>query len=424
MRKLWLSAFWGTVAAATAVAYVHRQDLGPAAEQLYNRQIKPLTEKLTSADKTASPAPGQKSGRSGAPPAPVTAAVADSANLPIILSAPGTVEPLATVALKPRVDGQIVEVSFKEGDLVQEKQILFRLDDRLVKAQIRQAEANVAKDQATLKDAESNLDRRLALVKQKYVTEASTETAKHTVEGLKASIVAGQAMLDAQKTQLDYLIVRAPITGRTGNVNAKLGATVRTGDAVPLVTIHQTKPIAVGFSVPQSEIVALRRALSAQSPAEITVAGDKPAKVHGTLGFVDNQVDKQTGTILAKVTVENADEMLWPGLAVVVDVLVATKPNVIAVPSSAVLPSQLGMLVWVIGSDNKVTPRPVTVERIVEQTAFLAKGLKAGERVVTDGHLRLAPGATVTVRESGDAAPPPAASERPAGRERRANGRS
>jgi len=436
MSKLWLSAVWGGVAVATAVAYVHRQDLGPFVDGtagLYRQHVRPIVDRLISsvpsAEKTAGPVPapkpeGKGPGRSGPPPAPVTAATAAEANLPIILSAPGTVEPSATVALKPRVDGQIVEVGFKEGDFVKESQALFRLDDRLVKAQIRQAEANIARDQANLRDAEATFERRSALVKQKYATEASTETARHTVEGLKASIAAGQAMLDAQKTQLDYLIIRAPISGRTGNVNAKLGATVRTGDAVPLVTINQTKPIAVGFAVPQSELGAVRRALSANSPAEITIPGDKPVKVQGTISFVDNQVDKQTGTILAKLSVDNADEMLWPGLAVEVDLIVEVKPRMISVPASAVLPSQLGMLVWVIGTDNKVAPRPVTIERIVDQTAFLAKGLKAGERVVTDGQLRLAPGAAVTVREPGDALTAPAGSERPTGRERRANGRS
>src|SRR5262245_51876939 len=365
MRKLWLSAVWGAVAVATVVALIHRHDLDPLVDgtaSQYRQHVQPLLDGLISslsfAKTTSDSAPaakpeGKGGGRSGPPPAPVTAAIAREADLPIILSAPGTVEPSATVALKPRVDGQIIEVGFNEGDFVKENQVLFRLDDRLVKAQIRQAEANIAKDQANLKDAEATLERRLALVKQKYVTEAATDTARATVEGLKASIAAGQAMLEAQKTQLDYLIIRAPIAGRTGNVNAKLGATVRTGDSAPLVTIHQTKPIAVSFAVPQSELAALKRALSAKAPAEIAISGDKQVKVQGTLSFVDNQVDKQTGTIMAKVTVENADEMLWPGLAVEVDVIVETKPNMISVPASAVLPSQLGMLVWVIAPDNK-----------------------------------------------------------------------
>ena len=207
---------------------------------------------------------------------------------------------------------------FKEGDLVNEGDVLFRLDDRLVKAQIAQAEANIAKDQASLRDAEATLARREALIGKKIVTEAAVDQARYAVEGLKASIAAGQALLESQKTQLDYLTIRAPITGRTGSLSAKVGAMVRGVDAAsPLVTINQTKPIWVTFAVPQGELGALRRALAAKALADISIPGGaKPVVVQGTIGFVDNQVDKQTGTITAKVIAENADEMLWPGLSV------------------------------------------------------------------------------------------------------------
>jgi membrane fusion protein, multidrug efflux system len=360
----------------------------------------------------------RRPGRSGPPPAPVTAAIASEADMPIVLSAPGTVEPLATVDVKPRVDGQIIEVGFQEGDLVREGQVLFRLDDRMVRAQIQQAEANIAKDQASLKIGMAVLFRRETLAKQKITSEEAVETARDRVEGLKANIAAGQAQLEAQRTHLDYLTIRAPITGRTGSINAKLGATVRANDATALVTINQTQPISVGFAVPQSELGALRRALLARSPADVTIAGRQPVTLPGTISMVDNHVDPQTGTIMAKVTVANADEVLWPGQAVDVALTVEVKPRVLSVPASAVLPAQQGMIVWVIGEDNKVATRQVTVERIVGQTAFLAAGLKPGERVVTDGQLRLAPGAAVSIQEprrapaTGPAVP------------RRANGRS
>jgi multidrug efflux system membrane fusion protein len=361
--------------------------------------------------------PGKKGEAKGAGRVvPVSAATASEADMPVVLSAPGTVEPLATVAVRSRVDGQIVEVAFTEGDLVQEGDVLFRLDDRLVKAQISQAEANIARDRASLRDAESTLARREVLLQKKIVTEAATETARHTVEGLKASIAAGEAQLEAQKTQLDYLTIRAPITGRTGSLMAKLGATVRASDTAALVTINQTKPIAVSFAVPQSELGALRRALGAKASAEIRVPGDRPTVVSGTLAFVDNQVDRQTGTIMAKVIAENADEVLWPGQSVEVALTVEIKPHTVSVPASAVQPAQQGMIVWLIAPDNRVMPRTVTVERIVGQTAFLSGGLKSGERVVTDGQLRLAPGATVTIQE-------PRSAPAPATEERRANGR-
>jgi multidrug efflux system membrane fusion protein len=352
-----------------------------------------------------------KQARSGASGPPVTAALAVETDMPIILSAPGTVEPLATVAVKPRVDGQIMEVGFQEGALVTEGQLLFRLDDRLIKAQIQQAEAMIARDDASLRDAQSILQRREALVGRKYVTEASTETARHTVDALTAGIAAGRAQLEMQKTQLDYLVIRAPITGRTGSIGAKMGATVRTQDSAPLVTINQTRPIAVSFSVPQNDLPALKRALLANSGAEIRMPGSTVV-LKGKIGMIDNQVEKTTGTVQAKVFVENAEESLWPGQAVELALTVEVRSNVVAVPASAVLPAQQGMLVWVIGADKKVAPKIVTVDRIVGQRAFLREGLQAGEQVVTDGQLRLAPGVTVNIQEPRNTPPAPASSER------------
>jgi multidrug efflux system membrane fusion protein len=296
---------------------------------------------------------------------------------------------------------------------------LFRLDDRLVKAQILQAEASIAKDQASSRDAEATLARREALISKRIVTEASLDQARYAVEGLKASIAAGRALLETQKTQLDYLTIRAPITGRTGTLNAKVGTMVRNADTVPIVTINQTKPIMVTFSVPQAELGALRRALVAKASAEISIPGGaKPTVVQGTIGFIDNQVDKQTGTIAAKVIAVNADEVLWPGLSVEVALTVEMKSQMLSVPAAAVLPAQQGMITWVIGPDNTVAPRTVTIERIVGQTAYLRDGVKAGERVVTDGQIRLAPGAAVTIDE-----PRRAPGRSPASEERRMNGR-
>ena len=271
-----------------------------------------------------------------------------------------------------------------------------------------------------MRDAEAILARRSALVDKKIVTEASMDQARFAVEGLKASIAVGQAMLESQKTQLDYLTIRAPITGRTGSLSAKVGAMVRGVDAAAaLVTINQTRPIWVTFAVPQSELGALRRALAAKALADITIPGGATPKiVQGTIGFVDNQVDKTTGTITARVIAENADEVLWPGLSAAVALTVEMKRGMLSVPATAVLPAQQGMITWVIGPDNKVAPRTVKVERIVGQTAYLSDGVKAGERVVTDGQIRLAPGTAVNVEEP--RRPPGVA---PASEERRMNGR-
>ncbi len=351
--------------------------------------------------------------------APVMAAAVVEAEMPVILKAPGTVEPLANVAVKSRVDGQIVEVAFREGDLVKAGDVLFRLDDRVVKALIAQAEATIARDQASLRDAEATLTRREALIDRKIVSEAALDQARYAVEGLRASINAGKALLDTQRTQLDYLTIRAPITGRTGSLAAKLGATVRSADAQALVTINQTQPINVGFAVPQSELGALRRALSNKAPADVIVPErGEPTVVRATIGFVDNQVDRTTGTVTAKVVAENQDETLWPGQSVEVALTVEVRPRMLSVPAAAVLPAQQGMIAWVIGADNKVAPRVVTVARIVGQVAYLNAGVNVGERVVTDGQIRLAPGTRVTVEE-----PRRPGGTAPAAPERSANGR-
>ncbi len=353
--------------------------------------------------------------KSGPAAAPVTVATVVETDMPIILSSPGTVEALATVAVRTRVDGQIVSVGFNEGDLVNEGQVLFQLDDRLVRAQIQQAEANIAKDEASLADATATLGRREQLVRQRITTEALLDTAKAVVGALRGSIAAGKAALDVQKTQLDYLTIKAPITARTGSLSAKLGANIRAADQIPLVTLNQTKPIVVGFAMPQTDLTALREALKRGAKADILVPGSKPVRVTGDLTFVDNQVDRTTGTVTAKVTSANTEEWLWPGLAVEVELTVEVRPKIAAVPASAVLPAQQGMMTWVVAPDNKVAPRQVILERIVGQLAFVTGGLKSGERVVTDGQLRLAPGATVSVQEpKAPAAPKSSVDTKPA----------
>jgi membrane fusion protein, multidrug efflux system len=385
----------GAAIAATAYFFWLAPSQGPAGES-----------GVMNAVSTKPPAKKEEAkGKGRGAPAPVTVATIVEADMPVILTAPGTVEPLANVAVKPRVDGQIVEVAFREGDLVEKDSVLFRLDDRLVRSQIAQAEANVAKEQASLREAESTLARRQALIDKQVVTEAALDQARHAVEGLKASISAGRALVESYKTQLDYLTIRAPITGRTGSLAAKLGAQVRAQDANALVTINQTRPILVSFSLPQRELAPLRRALNTKAQAQVTVPGGQRLAVPATIAFIDNQVDKTTGAITVKVQADNTDEALWPGQSVEVALTVEVKSRMLSAPATAVQPAQQGMITWVIGSDNKVTPKVVTVERIVGQTVFLSGGVAAGDRVVTDGQMRLAPGTTVIIDEPGRAAP-------------------
>lgn len=367
----------------------------------------PKTEPTKSAGKADAPAPGaKKGGRGGGAPVPVSSAVVEATEMPLVLGAPGTVEPYATAGVKPRVDGQISEIAFKEGQLVEAGQVMFRLDDRLMMAQIKQAEANIARDKASLKDAQAILARRETLVAKKIVTEASTDTQRSLVESLKASIVAGEAQLEAWRTQLDYLTLRAPIPGRTGTIRTELGVNVRAADATTLVTINQTRPITVSFAVPQTELAALRRALANGSQAVVRATGETAIQTKGRIVFIDNQVDRTTGTVLAKLEVANESEVLWPGQSVDVELTVEQRPGYVAVPATGVLPSQQGMLAWVVGPDGTVKPRTVELEQVRGAIAYVRGGLKAGERVVTDGQLRLAPGMRVVLREPGQEGAP------------------
>jgi len=406
MRRLYVMAV--VLAAAGVAAWVAYP---PAREWPGIQQISSFVGAPPAAETAASTTgktatSSKKGGRSQSGPVPVAAATAVTAEMPVVLSAPGTVEPFATVEVKPRVDGQISEVAFTEGQEVKAGEVLFRLDDRLIRAQMRQAEANITRDKASLNDAEAILKRREALVAKAIVSEAATETQRSAVEVLKASIAAGQAQLEGWRTQLDYLTIMAPISGRTGVVKTKIGANVRMADTGSLVIINQTRPISVSFAVPQVDLATLRRALASRSEATIRAAGETMTETTGSVVFIDNQVDKTTGTLLGKIEVANEKEVLWPGQAVDVDLVVEKRPGYVAVPASAVLPSQSGMLAWVINEQGTVTPRPVTLQRVIGATAYLSDGLNAGEVVVTDGQLRLSNGASVAVREPGKSEAP------------------
>ena len=397
MKRLLLLAIV-TIAGITAALWAHPPLQGIAGLWLsHPPAAAPITPK--GPDGAAPGGAPKDKGRRQAPSPPVTVAIVALADMPVILAAPGSVESGSTVAVKPRVDGQIAEVLFNEGDLVERGQPLFRLDDRLVRAQIAQVDANIRRDEAQLADAEATYERRAQLMQKQIVSEAAMETARAAVGTLKASIAASRAALEAQRTQLDYLSIPAPIRGRTGSTNFKPGANVRAADAAPLVTINQTQPVSVIFSVPQTNIVALRRALSNKAVGMITIPGPQPVVREGVIDFIDNQVDRQTGTISAKIEAPNQDELLWPGLAVDVALTVEVIRDIPSVPVSAVLPAQQGMIVWIVDADSKVTPRPVTLARIVGQIAYVSEGLQAGERVVTDGQGRIAGGMTVSVKD-------------------------
>lgn len=339
-------------------------------------------------------------------PAAVLAASVELRDMPVTLTEVGTVQPLATVAVKSRIDGLVVDVPFTEGAWVDAGDVLFRLDDRMARANLAQAEANLARDRAQLADANRALDRAKSLAARDFATKATLDTANANVAALTASVQADLAQIDALKTSLDYTVIRAPIAGRTGTITTKLGSNVKANDTNAMVTINQTRPVQVAFSVPQGELAALREA-AAKGPLAVkaTIKGSKPVSATGSLAFIDNAIDQTTGTIELRATFPNDGETLWPGAFVDVAVTLETRPNVAAVPATAVLIGQDGPYAFVIKPDSMVEPRKVAVDRTVDGTTFVRDGLAAGERVVTDGQLRLTRGSKVTVRTDRSAQP-------------------
>ncbi len=343
---------------------------------------------------------GAAAAEQGAQPVPVRTAVVEAREMPVRVDVIGTVEPLATVAVKSRIDGLIIEVGFAEGDFVNAGQVLFRLDDRAARAQLAQAEASLLRDQAQLADAARILARNEALAERGFAAKATLDTARSVHEALKAATAGGDAQIRNLRTLLDYTIVRAPISGRTGAQAFKLGSNVKANEST-LVTINQTRPIAVSFAIPQTELAAIRAAQAKQPlPVTVRVRGTKPVTAEGTLTFIDNAVDQTTGTITLKATLANRDEALWPGQFVDVSVLVSTVPDVAAVPAAAVLVGQDGAYVFVVGHERAAVARPVSVDRTVEGVAFISRGLAVGERVVVSNQLRLKPGAPVLIEDA------------------------
>lgn len=337
-------------------------------------------------------------------PVPVRTAVVEARDMPVRIDEIGTVEPLATVAVKSRIDGLVVHVGFNEGDYVQAGDVLFKLDDRTARAQLAEAQANLARDKAQLADAQRILSRNEALAERGFAARATLDTAGATVAGLEAAAAANAAQIENIRAQLDYTIIRAPIAGRTGAQAFKLGANVKANDTTPLVVINQTRPITVQFSVPQTELSALRAAQARQPlPARVTVRGSRQVSATGALTFIDNAVNQASGTIALKATLANEDEALWPGQFVDVSLLMDTVPGVTTVPANAILVGQQGTYVFIVKQDQTVEARSVEVNRTVDGMAFVGQGLAPGERVVTDNQLRLSPGSLVTVNNVGAA---------------------
>jgi multidrug efflux system membrane fusion protein len=389
-----------------------------------------------------------------APPAvPVGVATAEQQVVPVQVTGVGNVQAYTTVGVKAQVAGQIQQVHFTEGRDVVKGELLFTIDPRPLEAAVRQAEANVAKDMAQLRQAEAahgqrraevtqaraNLERDVAqldnarvqeeryrtlidrglIAREQYDTvrtnfstleatvradraaienaEAAARAAEATIDNARAAVKANEAMVDAARLQLAYTTIKAPMDGRTGNLLVQAGNVVKTGEDAPLVVIAQVHPIYVSFSVPEQYLgdINAHRAKGALQVEALIDGGKRTAR--GALTFVNNTVDPATGTIQLKATFPNTDDALWPGQFVDV-ALTLTSETAVVVPTVAVQPGQQGTFVFVVKPDLTVETRPVKVGRRLARDVVISDGVRAGERVVTDGQLRLTPGARIEIR--------------------------
>jgi multidrug efflux system membrane fusion protein len=367
-----------------------------------------------------------KGGKRGDAAVPVTVAKAVAKDVPVEIRVIGTVEPYSTVSIKPQVAGQLQTAHFHEGEFVRQGQLLFSIDPRTYEAQMRQIEANIARDEAAMRQAQANLSKdrsqeqyarsqaaryeQLAREgifskEQNEQMQASAKAAAEAVqadlaaiESAKAQMVANHAALDAQKVMVSYTKIYAPISGRTGAISVKAG-NILVAAATELTTINQVQPVYVTFAVPEQNLGAIRQLAGQKLTVHATPEDGSGAQQSGAFAFFDNTVDSSTGTIRLKATFPNENRALWPGQFVRVVLELGRRANAVVTPNQAVQSSQDGPFIYVVKQDRTVEQRAVTPGERLDQEIVIEQGLRPGETVVVEGQLRLVPGARVQIRD-------------------------
>ncbi len=359
---------------------------------------------------------------------PVSVAAAMKKTVPVQLTAIGNVEASSTVSIKSQVGGELLKVNFIEGQEVAKGDLLFEIDPLPFQSDINRAEANLGRDAAQLKQSEENLARDIAqaknaaLTKQRYqqlvekgiipkdqydsassnaeALDAAVRADRAAIENAKEMIQADRAALETAKIQLGYCSIRAPIEGRTGSLMVHQGNIIKATD-VALVVINRIHPIYVSFSVPEQNLADLKKYMSqGKLNVEAAIPNDSGEPEKGVLSFLDNAVDAQTGTIRLKATYQNESKRLWPGQFVNVTLTLSQLSDAVVVPNEAVQSGQSGPFVFVVKPDLSAESRPITPGKVVAGETVIERGLQAGEKVVTDGQLRLVPGAKVQIKEA------------------------
>jgi multidrug efflux system membrane fusion protein len=331
---------------------------------------------------------------------PVIADTVVQKAVPVQIRAIGNVEAYSTVAVKSQIGGQLVRVHFKEGQDVQKGDLLFTIDPRPYEAALKQAEANLAKDTAQLKNARADLLRYEELIKYDYVTKQEYDQIQANAAAMEATVKADKAVVENARLQLKYCFIYSPINGRTGYLQSDEGNLIKENADNPMVVINQIQPIYVSFSLPEEYLAEIKKYISGEKVKVEVFTKQEDHPEEGTLTFIDNTIDTSTGMIRLKATLFNKEKRLWPGQFVDVAMTLTTEPNAIIVPSQALQTGQTGQYVFVIKNDMSVEARPVFISRTIEGEAVVEKGLQPGEKVVTDGQLQLVPGAKVEIKSS------------------------
>lgn len=373
---------------------------------------------------------GGRRGVGGGPdlPVPVVAGTVEKRDVPIYLDGLGTVQAFNTVTVKARIDGELEKVAFQEGQDVKQGDLLAQIDARPYQAQLDQAKAKKAQDEAQLANGRLVLLRDQDLIQKKVLDQQSYDTQRFMVDQLVATVQGDQAAIDNAQTQVDYTHVTAPIDGRTGVRQVDAGNIIHATDTNGLVVLTQLHPISVVFTLPEQTFQSIRRYSPAGSDAStpmqvLAIDRDNAGQLGaGILAVIDNQIDQTTGTIKLKATFANADLRLWPGEFVNARLLLTTRKDGLTVPASVVQRGPQGVFAFVIKPDQTVETRPIKVAQTQDNVALIDEGLAAGERVVVDGQYKLQPGSKVQISGGSGTAPAPGGS--PAGQHRRAHGSS
>ena len=364
-------------------------------------------------------APQQRRGGRFAPgegPVPVLVATAARADVPVYLDAVGTIKALNTVTVRPQVDGKLLSVNFKEGDDIKKGDLLAKIDPVIYQAQLNQAIAKKAQDEAQLANSKIDLDRYERLAATAAINKQQADTQRALVAQNTALVQADQAAIDNAQAMLGYTTITAPIDGRTGIRMVDEGNYVRSADTnSAIVVITQLQPISVLFNLPQQDLSQVNTAFG-KGPLKVEAQRSDNDDVidRGALRVVDNQVDQTTGTVKLKAEFPNANLQLWPGQFVNIRLLVDTLKQVVVIPTGAVQRGPNGTFVYVVKDDDTVSVRPITVQKQDETQTVISKGLEAPERVVTTGFVRLTDGTRVAIG-SGEAPAAQPAGQRPQG---------